>query len=83
MKAMQVLTIFLLIAAGITVVYLLPPPEILPRDIDTSWVIVAQELGINNLVSAVYLGPRIIDTLVEVMVVVLTVFGMKYIREDA
>jgi len=31
-------------------------------------------------VTAVYLGPRVLDTLLEVMVVVLTVFGMKFIR---
>lgn len=42
----------------------------------------ARRMNIRNLVSTVYLGPRILDTFLEVMVVVLAVYGMKFVRED-
>jgi|GEM_PF-1681433 len=38
------------------------------------------EFGIRNMVSSVYLGPRVMDTFIEVMVVVLTVFGVRTVR---
>lgn len=41
---------------------------------------IARQLNIRNMVTTVYLGPRIFDTFLEVMVVILTVFGMKFIR---
>jgi multisubunit Na+/H+ antiporter MnhB subunit len=41
----------------------------------------ARAAGIRNLVTLVYLGPRIADTLLEVMVVVFAVYGMKYVAE--
>lgn len=37
-------------------------------------------MNAKNIVTAIYLGPRIFDTFLEVMVVILTVFGMKFIR---
>lgn len=40
-----------------------------------------QRMNIGNMVSAIYLGPRLGDTLLEVMVVVLAVYGMKFVRE--
>ncbi len=41
----------------------------------------AQKMNIKNLVTVVYLGPRIFDTMLEVLVVVLTVIGIKTIKE--
>lgn len=41
----------------------------------------ARALNVRNLVSAIYLGPRVADTFLEVMVVVLAVVGMRFIRE--
>jgi multisubunit Na+/H+ antiporter MnhB subunit len=41
---------------------------------------IANEMNIRNMVTAIYLGPRMLDTFLEVMVVLLTVFGMKFIR---
>ncbi len=41
----------------------------------------ARALNMRNMVAAVYLGPRIADTFLEVMVVVLAVAGMRFIRE--
>jgi multisubunit Na+/H+ antiporter MnhB subunit len=41
----------------------------------------ARAAGIRNLVTLVYLGPRIADTVLEVMVVVFAVCGMKYVAE--
>lgn len=40
----------------------------------------AEHMNIENMVAVVYLGPRIFDTFLEVNVVILTVFGMKFIR---
>lgn len=45
------------------------------------FVAMAQTMNIRNMVSAVYLGPRLGDTLLEVMVVVLAVYGVKFVRE--
>ena len=39
-----------------------------------------KQMNIQNIVSAIYLGPRIFDTFLEVLVVVLTVYGMKFIK---
>lgn len=41
---------------------------------------IAEHMNIQNMVAVVYLGPRIFDTFLEVNVVILTVFGMKFIR---
>lgn len=38
-------------------------------------------MNIRNIVTAIYLGPRLFDTFMEVIVVVLTVFGMNFIRD--
>jgi len=38
-------------------------------------------MNIKNIVTAIYLGPRLFDTFLEVMVVVMTVLGMKFIRD--
>ncbi len=42
--------------------------------------IMTAQMNVKNMVTAIYLGPRIFDTFLEVMVVILTVFGMKFIR---
>lgn len=60
--------------AGITVVF---HEEVL------DFADMAERLNIRNLVSTIYLGPRLFDTFLEVMVVVLAVFGMKFIREES
>lgn len=60
--------------AGITVVF---HEEVL------DFADMARRLNIRNLVSTIYLGPRLFDTFLEVMVVVLAVFGMKIIREES
>jgi multisubunit Na+/H+ antiporter MnhB subunit len=40
-------------------------------------------MNIRNIVTAIYLGPRLFDTFLEVIVVVLTVFGIRFIRDKA
>ncbi len=47
----------------------------------TDFTEMTQLMNIGNMVSAIYLGPRLGDTLLEVMVVVLAVYGMKFVRE--
>ncbi len=44
------------------------------------YVAIARAMNIRNLVSVIYLGPRIFDTMIEVLVVVLTVYGMTFLR---
>lgn len=46
------------------------------------YIKIAEQLNIKNVVSAIYLGPRLADTLIEVLVVVATVFGMIFIRKN-
>ncbi len=43
---------------------------------------IAKTMNIRNMVTTIYLGPRILDTVLEVMVVFLTVIGMKFIRSE-
>ncbi len=81
MNRLQVFSLILLVMLGAVIYGALPHPEIHVREVDTSWMRVAGQMGIQNMVTAVYLGPRVFDTLIEVMVVVLTVSGMKYLRE--
>ncbi len=51
------------------------------QTIIADFVDIARTMNIRNMVSAIYLGPRLGDTLLEVMVVVLAVYGMKFVRE--
>ncbi len=81
MKRIQVSSMILLLLCGAAIFLVLPPPENLVREVDASWVRIAGQMGVQNMVTAVYLGPRIVDTFIEVMVVVLTVCGMKFLRE--
>lgn len=81
MKNIRILSFITLLICGVAILFLFPAPEMHIREIGESWVRIADAMGIQNMVTAVYLGPRIFDTFVEVMVVVLTVYGMKYVRE--
>ena len=72
--ALFILGFALLGPAGITVVF---------HEEVEDFAEMAKWLNIRNLVSTIYLGPRLFDTFLEVMVVVLAVFGMKYIREES
>jgi multisubunit Na+/H+ antiporter MnhB subunit len=81
MKPLQVFSLILLLSCGSAVFILFPRPENHNRDISATWVPMATQMGIQNMVTAVYLGPRVFDTFIEVMVVVLTVYGMKFVRE--
>ncbi len=58
-----------------------PPPGV--QNIIADFVDITQTMNIRNMVSAIYLGPRLGDTLLEVMVVVLAVYGMKFVRETS
>ena len=83
MKTMHWLTIIILALCAAAIFLLLPYPESQIREVGASWVRIAGQMGIQNMVTAVYLGPRVFDTFIEVMVVVLTVYGIKYVREKA
>ena len=81
MKQIHLLSLITLLLCAGAIFFLLPHPEVQVRGVHESWVRVAAQMGIQNMVTAVYLGPRAFDTFIEVMVVVLTVFGMKFVRE--
>lgn len=42
--------------------------------------LIAEELNLRNMVTAVYLGPRLFDTFLEIFVVVMSVMGIRYLR---
>lgn len=67
----------------VLVIILVPPLETVPVSEAETVRETAQAYGIRNMVSAVYLGPRAADTFLEVLVVVLTVFGIKAVRGHA
>ena len=81
MKHIRTGSIILLLLCGAAIYLVFPQPENLAREVESSWVCIAGQMGIQNMVTAVYLGPRMFDTFIEVMVVVLTVCGMKFLRE--
>ena len=81
MKHIQLLSIIILLLCATAIFRLLPYPELHTREVSETWVRIAAHMGIQNMVTAVYLGPRVFDTFIEVMVVVLTVYGMKFVRE--
>ncbi len=74
-----VVAVFLGIAAVYVVLYL-RDVELVFHDYTPDIVTIARELNVRNLVSTIYLGPRVYDTFLEVTVVILSVFGMKYVR---
>ncbi len=69
----------LLLLAIMLIVYFLSPGQVSVRADKQAWLDLAQHVGINNVVTLVYLGPRVFDTMMEAMVVVLTVVGMKHL----
>ena len=71
--------IFLLAILGYLLFSLQMIDFIFHQEVD-DYEAIANDMNINNMVTAIYLGPRIFDTFLEVMVVLLTVFGMKFIR---
>ena len=81
MKRITFCSILVLTLCGVAIFLVLPQPELQTREVGASWVRIAEQMGIQNMVTAVYLGPRMFDTFIEVMVVVLTVYGMKFVRE--
>ena len=80
MKYLQIASLLLLLLCGAAIFRILPAPEIHVREVHATWVRIAGQMGIQNMVTSVYLGPRVFDTLIEVMVVILTVCGMKHLR---
>ena len=59
-----------------------PAPD--PNRIGTSGAErMAREMNARNLVSVIYLGPRLADTIVEAAVMVLCAAGIAFIRERA
>jgi multicomponent Na+:H+ antiporter subunit B len=45
------------------------------------WIPIAQEVGAANAVSSIYLGTRLLDTLLEVLVFTVAVLGVRYFLE--
>ncbi len=72
-----------LLAGALTFVgFVAKIPDAIPHTTAESVAVIAHQLNIRNLVSAIYLGPRVVDTFLEVMVVIFAVIGMKYARES-
>lgn len=58
-----------------------PGPTVVEHATAAGTTEIARALNIRNLVSAIYLGPRVVDTFLEVMVVTLAVIGMKFVGD--
>ncbi len=82
MKSSSFRTVVALLMAGVFIYMTvwLSGVEIVFHEEVADYVAMARSMNIRNMVSAVYLGPRIFDTTIEVLVVVLTVYGMNYLR---
>lgn len=75
--------IILIILASMLIIWNISGFEKSPDDETIAGLIeTAEYMNIKNLVTTVYLGPRIFDTFLEVMVVILTVFGVKKLRSE-
>jgi multisubunit Na+/H+ antiporter MnhB subunit len=81
-RLLKVLCAALLAGVAVFALRGLPAPEIVPHETVETVIGIAARLQIRNLVSAIYLGPRAVDTFLEVMVVTLAVIGMKHAWED-
>ncbi len=59
----------------------LPATEVVEHATAKGAAEIAARLNIRNLVSVIYLGPRAVDTFLEVLVVTLAVIGMQFVGE--
>ncbi len=81
--ALKWTTFVLLLAMGAFVALRVPSLQhVVHRDVE-SFQDLTRNLGIQNMVTAVYLGPRAVDTLLEVLVVLLSVFGMHAMEAES
>lgn len=78
----QALTACTLAALGVAVLFLTPPLQLVFHEEVESFRLLTREFGIRNMVTTVYLGPRMIDTVLEVFVVLLAVFGLQNMGEQ-
>ncbi|MFW5800897.1 MAG: hypothetical protein ACOCVC_02590 [Spirochaeta sp.] len=78
----NLITMLILCIGGTYAVLYLNDIELLFHAEIPDIVSIAADLQIRNLVTVIYLGPRVFDTLLEVMVVLLTVYGIKYIHSN-
>lgn len=76
-------TAVLLAATWFLVAQWIPDMQVALSPAITDFEVLAERMNVRNLVAVVYLGPRVLDTFLEVNVVILTVFGMKFIRSTS
>ncbi len=80
-RIFKIITALLIIGGSLCVYYLLRGFVSSGNEHIEKIIELAEMMNIKNLVTVVYLGPRIFDTMLEVLVVVLTVIGIKSIKE--
>ncbi len=73
----------LVLSGGVALAPLLSEFQVQVRSSVPSVQTMAVHMNVHNMVSAIYLGPRLFDTFLEVLIVILTVYGIKYIRSQA
>ncbi len=78
----RIIPALFIIGLGSTVLFIDTPVFFRSEFQINRYIELARSLNIRNMVSAIYLGPRLLDTIIEVLVVVATVFGMFFIRRD-
>ncbi len=83
MKGARTRAVAAALAAGlILLAWRAAPPEPARHGDATAEIVeLARHWNIRNLVTAIYLGPRVADTFLEVMVVTLAVIGLRHLGE--
>ncbi|TVQ98395.1 MAG: hypothetical protein EA403_14060 [Spirochaetaceae bacterium] len=79
-RLFRIAVAILMVSAFVYMTIWLAGVEIVFHEEIVDYVAIARTMNIRNLVSVIYLGPRIFDTMIEVLVVVLTVYGMTFLR---
>ena len=79
----NMLAALLVLSGGVALAPLLADFQVQVRSSVPSVQAMAAHMNVHNMVSAIYLGPRLFDTFLEVLIVILTVYGIKYIRSQA
>jgi multisubunit Na+/H+ antiporter MnhB subunit len=79
MKRIFNITVFLFLAAMFVYFRIYTDPGQFVKAETSDYIALARSMNIKNMVTAVYLGPRLFDTFVEALVVVATAFSMRYL----
>ncbi len=81
-RAFKIVTLVVLVVGGTYTLLYLRDVELVFHATIPDIITIARQMNVRNLVTVIYLGPRVFDTLLEVMVVLLTVYGIQYVHSN-